>query len=104
MQLEEEKFVFKVVVDKENENERKEIREFYRNYLYKKAKELDIDISQYGRLGSYMGAAILNSEYRITNKNGLLNFQATVNNLKGMEKLMNETGKEMQMHITKQKN
>jgi hypothetical protein len=45
-----------------------------------------------------MGVAKLKSEYRITNENGLLNIQATVNNLKDIMKLINETEKEIKAH------
>ncbi|GAB2765576.1 PD-(D/E)XK nuclease family protein [Salinimicrobium soli] len=93
LQLEEQKFVFKLYVYKESE--RREVREFYRRNLYKKARELNIDISQFGRLGTYMGVAKLNSEYRITNNKGILDFQATVKNLKVMMELLNETEKEI---------
>ena len=93
LQLEQDKFVFKLYAYKENE--RTEIRDFYRKHLYKKAKELNISISQFGRLGAYMGIAKLNSEYRKTNENGLLDFEATVENLKGLMELINETEKEI---------
>ena len=93
LQLEQDKLVFKLYAYKENE--RREIRNIYRSHLYKKAKELNIDISQYGRIGAYMGVAKLNSEYRITDTNGILNFRATVNNLKRIMELINETEKEM---------
>ena len=83
-----------------NENERREVRDLYRRHLYKKAKELNISISQFGRLGAYMGVAKLNSEYRLINENGLLDFQATVENLKGLMKLINETEKEITAHNT----
>ena len=96
LQLEQDKFVFKLYAYKENE--RREIRDFYRRHLYKKAKELNVGISQFGRLGAYMGVAKLNSEYRMTNENGLLNIQATVNNLKDIMKLINETEKEIKAH------
>ena len=96
LQLEQNKFVFKLYAYKENE--RREIRDFYRRYLYKKAIELKIEISQFGRIGAYMGVAKLNSEYRITNENGLLNIQATVENLKNIMKLINETEKEIKAH------
>jgi hypothetical protein len=45
-----------------------------------------------------MGVAKLNSEYRILNKNGLLDIQATIVNLKRMIKLINETEKEIIAH------
>jgi len=96
LQLEQDKLVFKLYAYKEND--RREIRTIYRSHLYKKAKELNIDISQFGRIGAYMGVAKLNPEYRITNENGLLNFQATIENLKGIMRLINETEKEIKAH------
>jgi hypothetical protein len=96
LQLEQNKFVFKLYAYKENE--RREIRDFYRRNLYKKAKDLNIGITQFGRLGAYMGVAKLNSEYRILNENGLLNIQATVENIKRMMNLINETEKEIKAH------
>ncbi|MBZ0328292.1 MAG: PD-(D/E)XK nuclease family protein [Altibacter sp.] len=93
LQLEQDRFVFKLYSYKEND--RREVRDFYRRHLYKKAKELNLGISQFGRLGAYMGVAKLNSEYRLTYENGLLDFQATVENLKGLMKLINETEKEI---------
>ena len=96
LQLEQEKLVFKIYAYKENE--RREMRDFYRRHLYEKANELNIGIRQFGRLGRYMGVAKLNSEYRITDKNGLLDFPATVENLKGIMNLINETDKEIKAH------
>jgi len=96
LQLEQNRFVFKLYVYKENE--RREIRNFYRRHLYKKAKELNISISQFGRLGTYMGVAKLKDEYRLTNENGLLDFQATVENIKRIMKLINDTEQEISAH------
>lgn len=93
LQLEQNKFVFKLYAYKVNE--RREIRDFYRRRLFRKAKELNIGISRFGRLGAYMGVAKLSAEYRITNDNGLINMQATVENLKNIMKLINETEKEI---------
>ena len=98
LQLEQNKFVFKLYAFKENE--RREVRDFYRKHLFKKAKELNIDISKFGRIGAYMGVAKLNSEYRMTNNEySLLDFQATVENLKGLMKLINETKEEINKYI-----
>jgi hypothetical protein len=93
LQLEQDKFVFKLIVDKKDE--RKVVRDYYRSFLYKKANELNIGITQFGRIGKHMGVAKLNSEYRITNKSGLLDIHATVENLKTMMNLINETEKEI---------
>ena len=98
LQLEQHKLVFKLYAYKENE--RREVRNIYRRHLYKKAKELNIDISQFGRIGAYMGVAKLNTEYRITDKNGILDFQATVKNLKRIMKLIDETEGEIKEKST----
>lgn len=102
LQLEQNKFVFKLYAYKENE--RREIRDFYRKHLYNKAKELNIAISQFGRLGRYMGVAKLNDEYRLTNEDELLDFQATVENIKRFMELINETEKEITKHNKKNNN
>lgn len=93
LQLEQGKLVFKLVAYKEDE--RRELRDFYQKKLYNKAKALNVEISQYGRLGKFMGVAKLNSEYRVTNEKGLLNFSETVENLKCIMKLIDETKKEI---------
>jgi hypothetical protein len=93
LQLEQDKFVFKLIVDKKNE--RREVRDYYRSFLYKKANDLNIAISQFGRIGKHMGVAKSNFEYRITNKKGLVDIQAIVENLKTMMNLINETEKEI---------
>ena len=92
LQLEQENLTFKLIVN--NENKRREFRDNYRKYLYKKAKELNIGISQFGRLGKHMGVAKLNSEYRIKDEKGFLNLEATIRKLKEIMNLINETDKE----------
>lgn len=96
IQLEEDKLVFKLI--SYNENNRREIRDYYRRYLYKKASEMNISISQFGRIGKHMGVARLNSEYRILNKNGTLDFEATLENLKKIMELVSQTEREITAH------
>lgn len=98
LQLEQNKLTFKLISF--NKSQRVKSRDYYRNTLFKKAKELDVNIVRFGRLGKYMGVAKLNSEYRITNENELLDFQATVENLKRLMRLINETEKEITAHNT----
>ena len=98
LQLEQEKFVFKLYVYKESE--RREVRDFYRKNLYEQANDLNINISQFGRIGTYMGVAKLNSEYRILNENGLLDIKATIENMKELMKLINQTEKKIKAHNT----
>ncbi len=93
LQLEQDKFIFKLYAYKENE--RREIRDFYRKHLFKKAKELNIGISRFGRIGESMGVAKLNSEYRIIKENGLLDFEATLENIKRIMKLIKDVEKEI---------
>lgn len=96
LQLEQNKLTFKLISF--NKYQRVKSRDYYRNTLFKKAKELDVDIVRFGRLGKHMGVAKLNSEYRITNENQLLDLQATVENLKRLMQLINETEKEITAH------
>jgi hypothetical protein len=96
LQLEQENLIFKLIV--EDTNKRRETRNFYRGFLYNKAKELNISISQFGRIGKHMGVAKLNSGYRKTDENGMLDFQATLENLKNIMNLINETEKEITAH------
>jgi len=98
IQLEQHKLIFKLYVC--DENDRREIRAFYRKHLYAKAKELNIEISQFGRIGAYMGVAKLNTEYRIVNQEGLLDLSATVENLKRITNLINETAKQVNSCIS----
>lgn len=94
LQLEHDKLFFKISVE-EKEN-RITCRDNYRNYLYKKVEELKIDISQFGRTGATMGVAILHSAYLKENEKGYLDFQATVDNLERITKLIKETDKAIQ--------
>lgn len=93
LQLEQDRLTFKLISF--NESQRKTSRDFYRNILFEKAKELNVKISRFGRLGKHMGVAKLNYEYRLTDENGLLDLGATITNLIGLMKLIDETEKEM---------
>jgi len=96
LQLEQEKLTFKLISF--SEKQRRFSRDYYRNFLFKKANELNIRISRFGRLGKHMGVAKLNYEYRLTDENGLLDLGATVDNLIGLMKLIDETEKEITAH------
>lgn len=89
LQLEQNKFVCKLYVYEEKN--RREIRDFYRKVLFEQAKKQSIDIVKFGRIGNSMGIAKLASEYRITNDDGTLNFDKTVEKLNEMMKLIDET-------------
>ena len=77
---------------------RRELRDYYRSILYPKAKELNIEIYQFGRIGQWMGVARLNKDYRQTDENGIIDLKATVATLRQMEQLINVKG------ITRNKN
>lgn len=93
LQIEENRLVFKLNVH--NQNKRREIRDFFRKQLFKKAKDLDISISKFGRLGKSMGVAKLNTDYRVTNNN-ILDFDKTIAKLKNCMSLLNVTGLELE--------
>jgi hypothetical protein len=93
LQIEQDRLVFKLTTS--NENERQEIRKIYRDYLFKKAKEHNIKITQFGRIGAYMGVAKLVDDFRIKDKNEKLDFTLTVGYLKKIMKLINEIEKEI---------
>ncbi|PIE51068.1 MAG: hypothetical protein CSA38_00120 [Flavobacteriales bacterium] len=88
LQLEQDKLVFKLYV--EEESNRREVRDFYAHRLLEKAKELNIELTQFGRLGKYMSIAKLNTEYRIINEKGLLDFSLTIENLKKIMNLLDK--------------
>jgi len=89
LQLEQDKFVCKLYVYEEKN--RREIRDLYRKILFEQAKKQSIDIVKFGRIGKYMGVAKLASEYRITNNEGTLDFDKTIEKLNEMMKLIDET-------------
>jgi hypothetical protein len=88
LQLEEGEMVFKLYCEKPDT--RYEIRDFYRSKLYSKAKELEIDVYQFGRIGQWMGVARLNESYRKTDSNGLIDMNKTIATLKKMQLLLDE--------------
>ena len=87
IQIEQNRIVYKLYVY--DESERKNIRSLYRNILFNNAKQLGINITKHGRLGKYMGVAKLNNEYRITDNNGHLDFEATLKIIKKQISLIN---------------
>lgn len=97
LQLEQSSFVFKQYCH--NPDMRLEQRDFYRKYLYAKAKDHQIPIHQFGRIGQWMGVARLNSDYRKVDNNGLLDFNLTIETLLKMQHLVDETSKIMKAQI-----
>lgn len=93
LQLEQDKFVFKLCVYEEIN--RREIRDFYRKILFKQAKKHSIDIVHFGRIGKYMSVAILPNQYRITDLDGTLNLDKTIGNLNKIMLLIDDTTREI---------
>ena len=98
LQIEQGKLVLQLYAYKENQ--RWEIRDLYRRILYKNADKLNIGISKFGRIGAYMGVAKLNAEFREVDNNGLLDFPATIENLRKLMHLIDETECEITAHNT----
>lgn len=97
LQLEQSSFVFKQYCH--NPDLRNEQRDYYRKHLYAKAKEHQIHIHQFGRIGQWMGVARLDAEYRKVDANGLLDFNQTMETLLKMQHLVDETSKIMKEQI-----
>ncbi len=94
LQLETNKFIFKLNVDKHRENCSK-LREHCRKPLFEIAKEQKISIEKYGRAGAYMGIAKLAGDYRISTADGLIDLPATIENLRKMERLLNAVAEKL---------
>lgn len=94
LQLEQDKLVFKLTAT--NPNARQKLRNYFRKKLALKAKELNVPISKYGRLGKWMGVAKLNADYRVIDNDGKINIDKTVKHLQSIEYLLDETHSSMQ--------
>ena len=90
MQIEQGKFCFKVTV--EEKSKRREIRNKMYHEIMKISKELKIDVIKPTRFGNglYMTVAILNSDFRITDENSIINLEKTVRNIRNIEQILNE--------------
>ena len=93
LQLEFNKLVFKL--ECLNKNDRNNIRSIYREKLHNFAEKKKINIKNYGRTGRWMGVAILEDDYRITDNSGLIDIDKTVNNLKKIEELLELVANEL---------
>ena len=90
MQIEQGKFCFKVAV--EEKSKRGEIRNKMYHEIMKISKELKIDVVKPTRFGNglYMTVAILNSDFRITDENSIINIEKTVKNIKNIGQILDE--------------
>jgi hypothetical protein len=88
LQLEHTKFCFKMTPEKRENAEA--TRSHYRSKLYKKANEHQITIYQNGRIGQWMTVAALKDSYLKADSKGYLDMNATVENIKKIQKMVNE--------------
>lgn len=88
LQLEHNKFCFKLSPAKRDDAE--ETRAHFRSLLYAKAKEHQIAVYQNGRIGTWMTAAALSEPYIKIDEKGFLNMDATIKNIRLVEKMFNE--------------
>ena len=88
LQLEHNKFCFKIKV--EDKADSYQIRDYYRSLLYPKAKEHNVAIYQNGRVGKTMTVAVLEEPYIAVDKNGFLDMDSTIKNIRFVEELMED--------------
>lgn len=93
LQIEQDKLVFKLSCSKKEL--RNQHRDIYRNILFKKAQEIGIEISKFGRIGQYMGVAKYCNEYRITDSNGIIDLNETCELLKKCQTLLDVVNEEL---------
>ena len=63
-------------------------RSHFRNLLYLKAKEHNIDIYQNGRIGKWMTVAALSEPYIKTDAYGFLDLKSTIENIKRIQEMI----------------
>lgn len=88
LQLEHNKFCFKM--SPENRKDAETTRSHFRNLLYLKAKEYNIDIYQNGRIGKWMTVAALSEPYIKTDAYGFLDLKSTIENIKRIQEMIDE--------------
>ena len=88
LQLEEDKLCFKIWVDESQD--RIELRSMWHSRVKEKGTEFDLLIERPTRFGNgkYMTVCIYDGEYRITDGNGVINFDRTLKRLKKAEELL----------------
>lgn len=88
LQLEQEKFCFKIWVA--NAEKRIYFRQYWHEKIIEKCQKYNIEAKRPGRFGygQYMTVAILDQEYRITNDDGIINMEATLEILKSAQSII----------------
>ena len=87
LQLEQEKLCFKIEV--ENGNDRKELRDDWCKKVLNDCNKYDLNCKRPNRFGNgrFMTIAVLD-EYRVVDKNGIIDMERTVERLKSAENLL----------------
>lgn len=86
LQLEQNKFCFKLELSKKEEAE--QARQIFRPQLFDKAKQHNIEIYQNGRIGKWMTIAALTETYLKTDNNGLIDLKTTIELIRRIEKML----------------
>ena len=96
LQLEEAKACFKFEVSDEAQERKGEVKYDWNSRILNAYNTLKEDVNvevvrpSVLRIGQWMTVAILKNDYRVKDMNGLLDMDATVANLKSMEKVLDE--------------
>jgi len=93
LQLEYNKLVIKI--KNNNKKSRSDVRYKFRNILYPIAKNKNIELVNYGRVGTWMGVAKLNKDYRVVDSQNLIDLDKTIKELKKIEKLLDDVDEEI---------
>lgn len=88
LQIEQGKFCFKVYPYNQEKETRRVIRDHYRVKLFDKAREHNIKIEKSGRIGKGMTVAILSSEFRELDENGLVDMEKTVEKIRKIQAMV----------------
>jgi len=86
LQLEYNKLILKI--ENDNRNVSNKLRTKFRDVLYPLAASENINLRNYGRVGTWMGIARLENDYRITGDKNIIDMNATLNLLRQLERLM----------------
>ncbi len=93
LQIEQEKLIIKIKCY--NQEEQYFIRDKFREVVFRKAEEWNINLKKYGRIGKHMGVAIFLDSYRVSNDDKLLDFSKTIDFFRLAENLLDDIEKEI---------
>ena len=92
LQIEENKFCFKLELsgelDEYSPDLKREIRDHHRQQVFAKAEDHGIQVEKSGRIGKSMTVAILSDDYRKCDKDGLIDMDKTIEEIKKIEKMV----------------